>query len=366
MNGLKAAWAIMKNDLALNRAQPFASIITIVLPVNFLIFFVLFALSGGKAPVTVYPADTQPYAQSMVQALDHSLTFRVHSVKTEAEGQAYLAADRSVASIGIPSGFSGAVATGKPSDLQVTIDNKNKDFADDIRRGLPLDILDFYRRSKPEALPLQWREKDAYPFNVSFLGYLSVSVLTVALLVGGLLLGGRGVAREWETGTMKELMLAPVPGWSVVAGKLGAGLVNGLAAALLIVFGLILLGVKPGDPAQFILVVVLLLLVFVSLGVAAGSLLRSQSTVTPLAFALGLPLFFISGAFSPISWSTPASADIARIFPVVYANAVLQHSVHGYWPIDVSGPVLWLILILWTVGALSVSVWIYRRSTATH
>jgi len=366
LNGLKAMWSVMKNDLALNRARPFATFITIILPINFLILFSLFALSGGKAPVTIYQADHGQYGGSMVKALDQAITFRIHPVNTESEGQTYIATNKSVAAIYIPNGFSKDVSSGTSSVIHVMIDNKNKDFADDIRRGLPLAILNFYKSSLPKSIPIQWHEKDFYPFNVSFMGYLSVSIVTVALLIGGLLFGGRGIAREWENGTMKSLMLAPIPAWSVITGKLLAGLINGLIAAIFIVFGLIMLGVRLENPIQFATVMVLLLLVFVSLGVAAGSILRSQSTVTPLAFAIGLPMFFISGAFSPISWSTPASADIARLFPVVYANAMLQHAVYGYWPIDVSASVIWLILIGWTVVALGISVWAYRRTTTTH
>ena len=169
----------MKNDLALNRARPFATFITIILPINFLILFSLFALSGGKAPVTIYQADHGQYGGSMVKALDQAITFRIHPVNTEAEGQTYISTNKSVAAIYIPNGFSKDVSSGTSSVIHVMIDN-NK-LSPSYRRGLPLAILNFYKNSLPKSIPIQWHEKDFYPFNVSFMGYLSVHMTVFCL-----------------------------------------------------------------------------------------------------------------------------------------------------------------------------------------
>jgi ABC-type transport system involved in multi-copper enzyme maturation permease subunit len=356
----------MKNDLALNLARPHATIATLCIPLIYLILFSLFALSGGMVPATVYQADQGKYSQPMKQALTQARTFRIHTISTESQGQENIDAEKSVAAIKIPYGFTDDVLAGRPSVIHVKINNMNSDFADDIRRGLPLGILQFYQNSLPKSIPLQWNEKEYYPSTVSFLGFLSVSIVTVGMLVGGLLFGGRGISMEWEGSTMKELQLAPIPAWNIITGKLLAGLLNGLIASIFIVLGLLILGIKPQNPIELATIIVVLLVVFVSLGIAAGSLLRSQAIVTALAFALGMPVFFISGAFGPISWATPAIADTARLFPVVYANAMIQHAFHGYLPIDVSIPVIWAILIAWTIGALGISIWTYKRTNMAN
>lgn len=364
--GLGAAYAILKNDLRLNLVRPFATVITLVVPINFLILFVLFAIGGAKVPVGVVSAGSGHYGPAMVQALGSALTFRIQNVPSVQAGMALIQAHHSVATIQVPPGFSSAIAHGKTASLPLTLNNLNHDFADDVRRALPLAILNFFHTNFPQTIPIRWQELDSYKHNVSFVGYLAVSVQTVALLIGGLLFGGRGAARDWERGTMKELMLAPIPPWSIVLGKLAAGMVNGLLSSGLILVVLLLLGIRPIAWGQLIGVMVITLFVFVSLGVALGSLVKSQFIVVPFAFALGLPLFFISGAFGPISWSTPAAAMIARVFPVVYANAAFQHAVHGYWPIDTSPPWLWTILSAWAVAALAISWFVYRRATTAH
>ncbi|QSO48871.1 ABC transporter permease [Alicyclobacillus mengziensis] len=364
--GLRAAFHIMRNDLRLNLVAPFATLLSLIVPINFLFLFVLFAVGGAKVPVGVVMSGHGTYDASFLHALQSALTFHIHNVPSSAAGQGLIQRHQSVATIQIPRGFSTAIKNHQSTSIPLTLNNLNADFADDVRRAMPLAILNFYHNVFPSAIPFDWQEVDTYAHNVTFLGYLSVSIQTVALLIGGLLFGGRGAAREWELGTMKELMLAPIPSWSVVLGKLAAGMVNGIASAALIFLVLLLLGLRPLFWAQFLAVTLVTLFVFISLGVAIGSIAKSQFIVTPFAFALGLPLFFISGAFGPISWSTPAAAAIARVFPVAYANAAFQHAVHGYWPIDTTPVWLWSILLGWAAFALAASWLAYHRAAAKH
>lgn len=364
--GLRAAFHIMMNDIRLNLVSPFATILSLVVPINFLFLFVLFAIGGAQVPVSLVMSGGNAYDVGFLHALQNALTFNIHRVASPDIGQHLIQAHQSVATIQVPESFAASVSHHQTASVSLTLNNLNADFADDVRRAMPLAILNFYHSMFPSSIPLNWTEVDSYAQNVTFLGYLSVSIQTVALLIGGLLLGGRSAARDWELGTMKELMLAPIPSWSVVLGKLAAGMVSGMASAVLVLIVLLLLGLRPLMWGQFIGVTLVTLFVFISLGVAIGSLAKSQFIVTPFAFALGLPLFFISGAFGPISWSTPIAADIARVFPVAYANAAFQHAVHGYWPIDIAPVWLWVILLAWALAALGVSWMTYRRATTQH
>lgn len=366
MNGLRAAFSVMKNDLLLNRAKPMSTVLAILIPLNFLILFSLFALSGARVPVAVFLGDSGRAGAAMVQSLQSTHTFRMTIVHSPEEGAKAIANQTSVASVRIPSDLAKALRGNGHVRLPVTLNNLNSDFADDIRRGLPLGILNFYQRSKPSSLPFGWKEVDSYSHNTSFLAYLAVSIQTVALLLGGILLSGRGTAGEWERGTIKELKLAPVSTWSVILGKLATGFVNGLISALLVFVALLALGVYPIHWVQFFLILFLTLFVFVCIGLAIGILVRSQFVIYPFVLGVALPLFFISGAFGPISWSTPAAAWVARLFPVVYANAAFQRAVHGYWPIDTPWAIVWMVLAIWAAVALIISTWAYQRATAAH
>jgi ABC-2 type transport system permease protein len=328
MNGILVARAVMRHQVAIALAQRSTTPVTIAVPINFLVLFILFALSGGLVSVSVV-AGASPDARAMEKSLERSSTFAVSPALSQAAAQSRIDAGDSVATIMIPSAFSTAAG----GVVEVTIDNLNADFADDIRRGLPLAILHYYQTSDRNALSVSLVEHDQYPTTVSFLGYIAVSVEAVALLLGGLIQGGSSMAREWESGTIEELLLPAVPAWSITAGKLAGGMLLALGSGLCVVLILLGLGVRPQAWGELALLLALSL-VFVALSLAIGSWLRSTRAVVPLAFALGLPLFFISRALGPISWGTAASADVARVFPVVYANTVIQHATYGYLPFN--------------------------------
>jgi ABC-2 type transport system permease protein len=366
LNTLRCAFAVMKNDLYINLATPSSAIMAILIPINFLILFALFALGGSTVPVTAYQADSGQYSSAMVQALDSTHTFRITHVGTAGAGDKAIQHETSVASILIPPGFTDSVKKGDAIQIPVKINNLNDDFASDIRRGLPLSVLNFYKKVMPSALPLDWHEVDSYSFDTSMLDYLAVGIQTVALLLGGIILSGRAVAGEWERGTIKELKLAPVSNLAIILGKIGTGFITGLISALLVLSALLLMGVRPGAWGEFIGVLVLTLFVFVCIGLAIGSFVKSQFVIYPLTLSVALPLFFLSGAFGPISWGSAMGAWIARLFPVVYINAAFQHSIHGYWPIDVSGFTLWLIVGIWAIGSLIIGGFVFSRTAAAH
>ena len=50
----------------------------------------------------------------------------------------------------------------------------------------------------------------------------------------------------------------------------------------------------------------------------------------PLSLGLGLPIFFISGAFGPVQWSSAAVAFVSHLQPVYYAIAVFQYAFHDF------------------------------------
>lgn len=366
MNGIRATGAIVRHSLFQAKARPVPVVMGILVPVNFLILFALFAISGGHAPIAVYQQHPSAAGNAIVSALGHSDTYSVRQVPSLAAGARAMNDDSVVGTISVPPAIGGDLAGGRQATLGLTLNNLNHDFSDDVRRGLPLTYLRYYQQLPGHQLPVTVRQTDAYPSTVGFLAYIAVSILTVALVIGGLLQGGLASAREWEDGTMKELMLSPVPAWSVVAGKLIAGLIGGVASGAVILAILVPLGVVPHGWWALLGVGAVLLTVFTGIGLAVGSRLRSQRAVVPLSFALGLPLFFISGAFGPISWTTSASAFVARLFPVAYANAALQHATYGYWPIDTSAGTVWLVLLGWAAAGIGISVFTHHRATAPH
>src|SRR5260370_24826814 len=140
--------------------------------------------------------------------------------------------------------------------------------------------------------------------------------MVVAFRLGALLPAGTGAAREWEKETMKGLLLSPASRWAMLAGKmLGAFLMSLASVSLVLVVLIVVVGIWPVHWGEMIAFSLLTLAIFIALGTLLGTLLKQRQPVVSLAFGASIPLFFLSGAFGPISFTTPAVPVLAQLFP---------------------------------------------------
>lgn len=360
MTGIRVVRAIAAQQIRLSVAQPFASLAVLAVPLTFLILFMLFALSGGRAPVAVYAPGHTASSQAMVAAVRDNPTFIEDSVPSAAAARQAITNSDALAAVTVPP----QVSPHGTSVIGASIDNLNGDFADDIRRGLPMAVLQYYQANDARALPVTVDQATTYPSTTSFLDYIAVSVEVIALMLGGMIQGGMAMAAEWDTGTMKVVLLPGVPAWAVVTGK-GLGAAAGtLASGACVLAVLLAIGIEPRAWGQFTAIMAGLTILFTALGLAIGSTLRSSRAILSTGIALGLPLFFISGAFGPVSWTTGAESLIAHIFPVLYANAAIQHATYGFMPLSNGWAVVIIMLAGWALLGMALSVLAHWRATA--
>src|SRR5207245_10193779 len=67
------------------------------------------------------------------------------------------------------------------------------------------------------------QETDLRHLDVQFFQYNILPTILLLLMISGLINGGLSTAREWESRTVKELLLSPVSRGAIIAGKVFAG-----------------------------------------------------------------------------------------------------------------------------------------------
>jgi len=327
---LRVIWACAKRDFRAALTDRLFTVIGLFVPVNVLILMSLFVLAGSNAPTAVVMQDQGTYAQTFYQAMSQAHSFRLQKT-TAAEAERLINAGQIVAVVTIPADFDARIQQNQPVQVGVQINNLNTDFTNDIRRAIPLSITSFYAKAFPNLVNVSMREDDFYAQDTDYIPYLTVSILVIALMMGGLMQAGSASAKEWENQTVKELLLSPASRWAIMTGKmLGAFLVGlgstGVVLGVLILF----VGVTPEHWLEMIGFTLLSLLIFNTLGTLLGTLVKQRQPVIALTMGSSLPLFFLSGAFGPISFSTPLLQTIAKIFPVYYQIVVFQHAFHSF------------------------------------
>ncbi len=363
---LRVIWACTKKDIKSALIERTFTFLSLFLPVNFLILMSLFVLGGGQAPTAVVMQDTGPYAQQFYTAMSHAHSFRLQQASA-AEAEALINGGRIVAVVTIPPDFDQRIRQNQPVQVDVQVNNLNTDFTNDIRRAVPLSITSFYARAFPNIVTVVPGEHDFYAQDTDYLPYLTVSILVIAVMIGALLPAGTGAAREWEKETMKELLLSPAPRWAMLLGKmLGAFLLSLASVVLVLLILVVVVGVWPVHWYEVIGFNLLTLAIFIALGTFLGTVLKRRQPVVALAFGTSIPLFFLSGAFGPISFTTPAIQVLAQLFPVYYAIVLQQHAFHNFTLNTLGTGVNVLILCGYAVLAIVLATIALRRGSMAH
>jgi len=364
---LRVVWAVAQKDLRIGLIERFSTVLSVFLPLNFLILMSLFALSGGLAPTAVVMNDTGPLAQQFYQAMAGAHSFRLQQADA-AQAQTLIQTGKIVAVVTVPADFDARLQANQPVGVGVQINNLNTDFTNDIRRAVPLSITSFYSKAYPKLVTVTAAEQDLWAQDTDYIPYLTVSILVVALMMGGLLPAGTATAREWENSTVKELLLSPASRWAIGAGKmLGAGLLAGIASVITLVVLIGLVGVWPLHWGELIGFTLLTIIIFVAWGTLLGTLLKHRQAFLPLAFSTSLPLFFISGAFGPLSFlHIPLMEGLAQAFPVYYAIVLMQHAFHGFDLNTLSLGANALVLAAYAAAVLGLAGLALRRANLAH
>jgi len=324
---LKAAWVIMIKDLQVWLRQPVILVATFAPPLVFLLVQFLGAESVGRSPVALVVQDRGPEGAKIAQAIRGANVFRLQDVDA-AQGQALLNNLDVVAVITIPADFSQRLQAHQGTTVDVTVNNLNLDFTNDIRRAVPDAITRYYAAQGDQSpIKITMDEHDLRLRDIQMFQYAVLPTVVLLLIICGLISGGNAAAREWESSTVKELLLSPAPSGAIIAGKVLAGFVTSFTLGTLVLLAADGLGwIYPQGIywLDMFLVVGLVALLGASLGVALGAALRRIMPVIAVSINVALYLFFLSGGVGVLAFEPLWLQNLAAIIPLTYGNHALQ------------------------------------------
>ncbi len=157
--------------------------------------------------------------------------------------------------------------------------------------------------------------------------YIVPGLISVILAIITALITSLTIAREWEMGTMEQLLSTPLRPAEIVLGKMAAFFAVGFVDTLIsIVAGLVVFGVPlRGSPLLLIVSSCLFLLGSLSLGILISATARSQV----LAYQMGmlgsfLPAFLLSGFVYSIENMPHVIQLITYVVPARYFVTILK------------------------------------------
>ena len=142
------------------------------------------------------------------------------------------------------------------------------------------------------------------------------------------------IAGYRERGILRRLNATPVGAGRLLLAHLTVNLsVSLIATAGILIVGDVAFGVPlPGQPAGFILALVLTAAAMLTLGLFVASLARTGRVAGAVGTMIFLPLMFFAGLWTPQATMPAALRRAGDDTPLGAAVSALQHSMAGQWP----------------------------------
>jgi len=132
-----------------------------------------------------------------------------------------------------------------------------------------------------------------------------------------------GMAVIWDRqfGFLKETMVAPVPRLGIMLGRTIGGATVSTFQGIIVLILTLFIGFHPyswGLVLPAILVMLLVSMMFSSLGILVGSILKDMQGFQLIMNFLVMPMFFLSGSLFPLNNVPPLLLLVAKIDPLSY------------------------------------------------
>lgn len=237
----------------------------------------------------------------------------------------------------IPRDFAGHIESGRTAQVQLIVDGGDSNtatialgYADFVARAYSqeISVRQVKRISGGQLIPpVELRPRVWFNADMESKNYIIPGLIAVIMMVIAALLTSLTVAREWERGTMEQLISTPIKGRELILGKLLPYFAIGMLDVLLaVLMGKFLFHVPlRGSAALLFAMAAIFLAGALSLGMMISVLTRSQVLAYQLSMVLTfLPAFLLSGFVYPIRNMPLALQLITYLVPARYFVTLLK------------------------------------------
>ncbi len=328
-----------------------------------LLFGYALSLDVDRIPTMIYDLDRTPLSDGLVRDFRGSRYFQIVG-EAKDYGSIEKAMDSREILLGvvIPTDYSRHLGAGEETPVQLLLDGSDSNTAS-IARGYAEGLIQSYalrRRTEAQiqragssiAVPVDTRVRVWYNTDLVSRDYIVPGLIAVILMIIAALLTSLTIAREWENGTMEQLLSTPVRPIEMALGKLSAYFTLGIVdmlIALLVGVGVFQVPMK-GSWTLLFTASCVFLFGALAWGIFISAMNRSQlnayqfSTLTSF-----LPAFLLSGFIYSISNMPVVIQFFALFVPARYFINIVK----GIFLKGIGLEILWfdfLLLVIYGAG----------------
>ena len=331
--------AIAKKEVMQILRDTRSLIIVVIMPgVLVLLFGYGVNLDLKGLPVYVYDQDGSQQSQDLLKHFQASEYFHIVRVAGSYQELTRALDDGSARMcIVIPWDFSQRLRDGRSVAVQALVDGSDDNTAN-VLIGYSEAVVQSYSAQvqidwlqarglsvQPTALSVQTRTW--YNENLESSAFIIPGVLALVMSVIGAFLTSLTIAREWERGTMEQLISTPVTAMEIMFGKLAPYFVLGMLDTIISALIAIYWFHVPfrGSWVTLLAASAMFLIVVLSMGFFISVLAKNQFLACQIALLITfLPAFLLSGFLFSIDQMPLPLQWLTRVLPPRYYVSVLK------------------------------------------
>ncbi len=336
---LRRLFAVARKEVIQILRDSRSLMIVVIMPVTLMLLFgygVNLDLKG--LPIYVFDRDGSQQSQDLLKHFQASEYFKVERVVNN-----YAAITRALddghAKMGIviPWDFSSRISAGGPVPVQALVDGTDDNTANvligyvqAVVQGYSAEIQIKWLRQHGQSIqpaPVSVETRTWYNEDLESSAFIVPGVLALVMSVIGAFLTSLTIAREWERGSMEQLISTPVSAMEIMLGKLAPYFVLGMFDVIVCAAIAIYWFHVPfrGSYVTLLVSSALFLVVVLSLGFFISVVAKTQFAASQIALLVTfLPAFLLSGFLFSIDQMPVALQWITRIMPARYYVSLLK------------------------------------------
>ncbi|MFQ6082323.1 MAG: ABC transporter permease [Candidatus Aminicenantia bacterium] len=370
---------LMRKEFIHILRDPRSLYLAIGLPIILLILFgYAITFDVNHIPIGIIDQDNTPLSRDIISRVQSSEYFNLLHFSNNYSGLEKLLDEGKVKIIlVIPSHFVRNLSKGKDTPIQLLIDGSDNNTALIALSYISRIIQVFSSEVIFESLNEQgtFLFKGIPPINVEprvwynpglhSTNFIVPGLIAVVMMILSAMLTSLTIAREWEIGTMEQLIATPAKPYEIIIGKLMPYFFLGMIQiSLVVLIGTLLFKVPLKGNVFFLFIVSG---IFLICGLGIGLFISTVTKSQQLAFMLSilftlLPSFLLSGFLFPIS-SMPKIIQFFTYFvPAKYFLIILRgiflkgNGLSILWPNVISLIIFGALIILACAKRLKLSL----------
>lgn len=303
-----------------------------------LLFGYALTLDVDNVPIIVWDQSHTPASREFLAYLTGSRYFSARGFVQDYQAiEDAIDANEALVGIVIPRDFAERAKKPGPVQVQAIIDGSDSNTATIAAGYLNAIALDYSKEVLLEQTrrlsgrtaydPIDFRPRTWFNADLESKNYIIPGLIAVIMMVIAALLTSLTVAKEWEQGTMEQLIATPVKGPELILGKLLPYFAIGMFDVLIaVLMGEFLFDVPfRGSVVLLFAVSAVFLAGALALGIFISITTKSQLLASQLAMILTfLPSFLLSGFMYDIGNMPRAVQLITYVVPARYFVSLLK------------------------------------------